>query len=103
VGEGAGIRETARSEGVSPPQILRDIQDGGGVTGVTRQPRRKLTAPERTYRGAQSLESKVKAILAHKAYAVRLAAVASSHGCPLDGKRWPALELVAAVLRDVAG
>jgi hypothetical protein len=29
--------------------------------------------------------------------------VASSHGCPLDGKRWPALELVAAVLRDVAG
>jgi hypothetical protein len=98
-------RELAALEGVSQTQIVEDKRVAR-LAGSEHQCSRKRTTrplPVRTYRGAQSLESKVKAILAHKAYAVRLAAVASSHGCPLDGKRWPALELVAAVLRDVAG
>ncbi len=103
VGAGAGIRETARAEGVSAPQILRDIADSDGVTGVTAKPSRKVPLVVRAHRRALSLTKAVRVLADSATHRERLSAVASSHGCPMTGKDWPALELVLAVLRDVAG
>lgn len=101
VGAGAGIRQTSRAEGVSATQILRDIQVAGGVTGVTRKPQRKVPPVVKAYRRAKALVKAVKAVV-DGPHRERLRAVASSHGCPFDGRDWPALSQLVAVLRDVA-
>lgn len=95
VASGAGIRETARAEGVSHVQVLRDIQLANGGTRV---PRRRQPIPLRAFRAAKRLDKMSRDISRE-----RLAPVAESHGVPVAGKTWPALEGVLLTLRDLAG
>lgn len=94
---GQSTRQIASAEGVSQTQVVADL-------AAANTPVRKKNMPlfVRAHRAAGRL-SKLVNKLARSSRGEQFAILAAQHGIPLDGKRWPQLEIIAAVLRDVAG
>jgi transposase-like protein len=100
--EGASIREIARAEQVSPGQVQRDLA-AASVSGDTPKPKTRPRKPPavRARASADNLVGLVRAVLKGPQRA-RFEQLAQQAGVPLAGKEWPALDLIRAVLRDVA-
>lgn len=95
-----GIRQTARDEGVSHTQILRDLELVATGTDVPKPPKKKLPLPTKAYNAASRLQKTIRKL--NRSYGDRLRLVASTHGSVIVGNDWPDLQRVTLVLRDLA-
>lgn len=110
------ISEAAGVPGGTPERV--EGSDGKSYPARTRRPARRLPPPEKARRLALQLCRLVARIMASPA-AARLEEIARGHGLPTAGEparvrhrrgapkpppatRWPALDALAAVLRDLA-
>ena len=124
--EGRSTRAIARSEGVSQTQVRRDLADAEETvapepeTPVSHDhqnvpapdPARPLAVMQRSFRqiacfnkssksGAAQLAGALPELLAGP-FGPHLARIAARHGVPLVEDRWPALEVIVAVISDLA-
>ncbi|VTR93282.1 unnamed protein product [Gemmata massiliana] len=121
--EGQSTRAIARAEGVSQTQILRDLAVAAAPaptvapvpeTDVSHDdqsvpepdPARPLAVMQRSFRQIMYLSKSAKSGALPELLAgplgAHLSRIAARHGVPLAGDRWPALEVIVAVVSDLA-
>ncbi len=121
--EGQSTRAIARAEGVSQTQIRRDLAVAAAPTPTFApvpetdvshddqsvpepDPARPLAVMQRSFRQIMYLSKSAKSGALPELLAgplgAHLSRIAARHGVPLAGDRWPALEVIVAVVSDLA-